>query len=133
MNPSPPSNSPSVQPRKTHQAKWKPPAWLREIAPDDDSLMTELILVFKTSTATSLQQMRAALAPVDVPRLRTEAHRTKGSARQIGADDLAEVCQALELASSLTPVSRLVELVDRCGDLFAETESAMTEYAARSK
>jgi len=126
-------NSPAAQHSQSYGAKWTPPSWLLEVAPGDDSIIAELIDVFKTATETSLQQMQTALATVDVPRLRTEAHRTKGSARQVGADALAEVCQALELASSLTPVSRLAELVARGQELLAETGSAMTSYSSSHK
>jgi len=129
MNSPPTANSPSAQRSQTYHAKWTPPPWLLEVAPDDDGVIAELIDVFKTATETSLQQMRTALATVDVPRLRTEAHRTKGSAKQVGADALAEVCQALELASNLTPVSSLAELLDRGQELFAETGSDMTSYS----
>ena len=133
MSPSPPSNGPAAERPQTCRAKWAPPAWLLEVARDDDSLIAELIDIFKTSTETSLQQMRTALAAVEVPKLRTEAHKIKGSAKQVGADALAEVCLALQLASSLTEVSRLGELVDRCQELFDETESAMTSYSNDNK
>lgn len=133
MNPLRPSNNPATERTQTCRAKWTPPAWLLEVAPGDESLIAELIEVFKTSTATSLQQMRTALATVDVSRLRAEAHRTKGGARQIGADALAEACQALELAPGLTPVSHLGELVNRCQELFGETESAMNSYSSGNK
>src|ERR1017187_1519743 len=96
MNPSPSSNSPAAERPKTCRAKWAPPAWLHKVAPDDDRFMAELIDVFRAATEASLQQMRTALATVDVPRLRSEAHRTKDSARQVGADALAELCQAPE-------------------------------------
>ncbi len=130
MNSPPTAGSPPPKQPPTCHAKWTPPPWLLEVAPDDDSVIAELIDVFKSATEISLQQMRSALAAVDVPKLRTEAHRTKGSARQVGADALADVCQALELASNLTPVSRLAELVDRGEELLAETGSAMTSYSA---
>jgi HPt (histidine-containing phosphotransfer) domain-containing protein len=96
-------------------------------------LIAELIDLFKSTTETSLQQMRTALATVDVTRLRRETHKIKGSAKQVGADALAEVCQTLELASSLTPVARLGELVNRCQELFGETESAMNSYSTSGK
>ncbi|MGO9232083.1 MAG: Hpt domain-containing protein [Bryobacteraceae bacterium] len=92
-----------------------------------------MIDVFKTSTETSLQEMRNALVTVDVPKLRVEAHKIKGSAKQVGADALAEISQTLELASSLTPMSRLGELVDRCQELFLKTQSAMTSYSIDDK
>ncbi len=133
MNPSALSNSQAAaRPQKCH-AKWTPPAWLLEVASGDDGLIADLIDIFKTSTEASLQQMRKALATVDAPRLRTEAHKIKGGAKQVGADALAEVCQALELASSLTPVSRLSELLVRCQELFVETQSAMTSYSNDDK
>jgi len=133
MNPSPHSNSHAAPRSLTCQAKWTPPAWLLEVASADDGLIADLIDTFKTATETSLQQMGTALATVDVPRLHTEAHKIKGSAKQVGANALADVCQALELASSLTPVPRLVELVDRCQELFSETVSAMTAYSNDDK
>jgi HPt (histidine-containing phosphotransfer) domain-containing protein len=113
--------------------EWAPPAWLLEVASSDDSLIADLLDVFKTSTETSLEQMRTALVTVDVSRLRVEAHKIKGSAKQVGADALAEVSQTLELASNLTPVSRLGELVDRCQKVFGETQSAMTSYSNDDK
>jgi HPt (histidine-containing phosphotransfer) domain-containing protein len=132
MNPSAPSNSQAAPPGTCH-AKWTPPAWLLEVASGDDSLIADLIDVFKTSTETSLQQMRTALATVDAPRIRTEAHKIKGGAKQVGADALAEICQTLEHASGLTPMAGLGELLDRCQELFGETESAMTSYSNDNK
>ena len=128
MDPSAPSNS-QAAPRQTRRVKWAPPAWLLEIASGDDSFIADLVDVFKTSTETSLERLRAAIATVDAPGIRAEAHKIKGGAQQVGADALAEVCQALELASGLTPMSRLGELLDRCQELFGETESAMTSYS----
>jgi len=129
MNPSPTPNSQATARLQASHAKWTPPAWLLEIVAGDDSMIADLIDVFKTSTETSLQQMHTALVTVDVSRLRAAAHRIKGGAKQVGADALAEACQTLELASSVAPVSRLGELVDRCQKLFSETESEMTSYS----
>lgn len=129
MNPSPPLNSPAAEFPQTCRAKWAPPAWLLEVVPNDDSLMVELVDAFKAATEANLQQMRTALATVDVPSLRREAHRTKGSARQLGADALADLCQALEFASSVTPVSCIAELVDRIQERFDETGRAMAWYS----
>lgn len=133
MSASSPSNGPAAGRSPAYRPKWTPSAYILEVAPYDDSLIGELIGVFKTSTETSLQQMRAAIATGDIPRLRSAAHKVKGSARQLGADALAEVCQTLELASNLTPVLLLGELVDRCQEIFGETASAMTSYANDSR
>lgn len=133
MNPSSPSNSPEAERSQASRPTWTPSAYILEVAPYDDSLISELIGVFKTSTEASLQQMRTALATGDVPRLRSAAHKVRGSAEQLGADALAEACQILELASSLTSVLRLGELVGRCQEIFGETENAMTSYSNDSK
>jgi HPt (histidine-containing phosphotransfer) domain-containing protein len=133
MNPSPPSSCPAAKRSRIRRLKWTPPACILEVAIYDDSLIGELIREFKTATETSLQQMRAALATGDVARLRSAAHKIRGSARQLGADALAEACQTLEFASSLASVSFLGELLDRCQETFAQTESAMTSYAGGAK
>src|ERR1022692_4630217 len=131
MNPSPLSNCPAEGRPQLRHAAWTPPEWLVEVAPDDDRFIAEMVEAFRTSTETSLRQMRIALAASDVPRLRSEAHKTKGGASQIGVGALAEVCQSLEDASSLTPVSLLAELLDRCQELFDQAGRAMTAYSSR--
>lgn len=122
-------NTATERPQVFH-GEWTPPAWLHELASGEDGLIAELIDTFRTTTETRLRQMRTALATHNVSRLRTEVHRTKGSASQLGADALAEVCQSLEVASSLTPTtSRLAELVDSPQQMFDEVDSAMTPYS----
>jgi len=128
MNPATLSSPPAAEIRKACHAVWTPPEWLFEISSGDDGLMAELIDVFRTATESSLGQMRVALAAGDIARLRAEAHRTKGSARQVGAASLAEVCQALELESGIMGTTRFRELVDRVQELFEETAAEMAPY-----
>ena len=130
MNPSPTPNSQATARLQASHAKWTPPAWLIDVVSGDDSLLADLIDTFKTTTEASLLKLHTALAAADTSRLRTEAHRVKGGAKQVGADALAEACQALELESSVAPVPRLSELVRRCHELFSEAESGMTSYFA---
>jgi HPt (histidine-containing phosphotransfer) domain-containing protein len=129
MNASRVSNGLMQECPQPRQAAWAPPEWFQEFVPDTEGFIAELIDAFKTSTETSLQQMRTALASADVPKLRTTAHRAKGGARQIGAEAFAEVCQSLEDSSCQTPVPRLVELLNRCQELFDEASTAMTSYS----
>ena len=122
-----PSNSTPTR-RKTCEAKWTPPAQLLVLATDDEGLIADLIDLFKTDVETDLRKMRVALAAGDIPRIRAGSHSIRGSAMQVGADRLLDVCQELELASGFTPASRLAELVDRIQGLFEETASLMTLY-----
>ena len=130
MNVSPSSDNPAAARLQTCHAAWAPPAWLLEVVSGDDSLLDDLIDVFKTTTEASLRQLHTALAAPDTSRLRAEAHRIKGGDKQVGANALAEACQTLELESSVAPVPRLGELVCRCQELFSEIESGMTSYFA---
>jgi HPt (histidine-containing phosphotransfer) domain-containing protein len=122
-----PSNS-APRHRRTCEAKWTPPAELLVLATDDEGLIADLIDLFKADVETDIQKLRAALAAGDIPRMRAGAHSIRGSALQVGADFLLDVCHELELASSLTPGSRLAELVDSIQSLFDETASSMTWY-----
>jgi HPt (histidine-containing phosphotransfer) domain-containing protein len=115
--------------RNTCGAQWTPPPPLVDLAADDEGLIAEMIDLFKTGAETLLQQMRIALATVDIQKLRSGSHTLRGSALQLGADALAGACQRLELATDLTPVSNLVALVDRVQTLFTELSSAMASYS----
>jgi histidine phosphotransfer protein HptB len=125
----PDPNSPPATRRRTCDARWTPPEHLLVLASGDEGLIADLIELFKTDIETRLQKMRAALTAGDIPRLRAGAHSIRGSALQVGADGFIDICQTLELASNLTPASRLAELVDCIQDVFDETASAMTLYA----
>jgi HPt (histidine-containing phosphotransfer) domain-containing protein len=129
MSPSSPSSSPAAKRPHVFHVQWTPQPWLLELESGQHGLIAELIDAFRTTGETSLRQMRTALATGDLSKLRRGAHRTGGSARQLGADALAEVCQALELAPSLTSVWNLAELVDFFQQLFDETGSAMASYS----
>ena len=114
---------------------WTPPDSLLEAAADDCGLIAELIDAFQTDTEIRLQRLRTALETGDAKILRAEAHTIKGSARQVGADALAAVCQEVELGSGLDAAA-LAALTNQLQPLFDEVSRAMTAYltseAARS-
>ena len=60
------------------------------------SVLPEMIEVFETHAASSLERLRAALAAGDVVVLRQVAHKLKSSARCLGLMRLGENCAALE-------------------------------------
>ena len=128
MNPSPALYYPAAESAQICRTPWTPNAGLLEALSGDDEALTELIDAFKTDTETRLQRIRAALEIADVARLRSEAHTITGSARQIGAEALAEVCQQIALASALTPLSRFSGLVLRMQELFGDVACAMASY-----
>jgi HPt (histidine-containing phosphotransfer) domain-containing protein len=106
---------------------WTPPDSLLEAAADDCGLIAELIDAFQTDTEIRLQRLRTALETGDTKILRAEAHTIKGSARQVGADALAAVCQEVELGSGLDAAA-LAALTNQLQPLFDEVSRAMTAY-----
>jgi len=123
--------SPPLDPSGSH-AGWAPPADLLELAAEQPELISELVADFRHDTAGRLQEIDSALVRGDRARLRAEAHSIKGSARQLGAEKLADLCQQMELATVQGPPA---ELAGRANHLAAEFETvwrAMTGYLAGS-
>lgn len=71
-------------------------ALLRRINPADPSLLPELIGVFLDSAAGLLQQLRQAVEDGDSATLELRAHTLKGSALNLGARTVSELCGRLE-------------------------------------
>lgn len=64
--------------------------------PDDPSALTELVELFLEDLPVRFAELRSAAARNDVAALRTSVHTLKGSASNMGARRLAEVCRNLE-------------------------------------
>jgi two-component system, sensor histidine kinase and response regulator len=77
----------------------RPPARLLEICDGDDAFARELAASFLESAPRCLGVIEDAARAGDAPRIAGEAHGLKGISRTIGADDLADACQALEDAA----------------------------------
>ena len=115
--------------RCSSRQAWSPPAVLLEAAAGDDGLIVRLIDAFGRDTNARVEQMRRALAASNFPNIRSEAHTVKGSARQMGADEVAEACQELEIACDLQDPSLIAARLNRVQGLFDEIRGAMAAYA----
>ena len=111
---------------------WKPPEMLRDLAAGDSELICELVAAFKQDVAARLMRIRSALSTADLAALRAEVHTIKGSARQIGADDVAAKCQQIEAALD-APLADLAEGVRQLEVKFGEVGSAMGLYDSSSE
>lgn len=69
---------------------------LREIAGDDPASWRALLDDFLASTRGDLSSVQAAREAGDVAQLAREAHKIKGAARLIGAEELARAAEAVE-------------------------------------
>jgi HPt (histidine-containing phosphotransfer) domain-containing protein len=74
---------------------WHLPETLRESEEaGDNSIVLELIDSFQNDTASRCERLQGAVARCDAARVKAEAHSMPGSARQMGAETLADLCQA---------------------------------------
>jgi HPt (histidine-containing phosphotransfer) domain-containing protein len=117
----------------TVPAAWTPPDILQELGAEELSdLLMELVGTFKGDTEVRLQMLREAVAAGDVESVRKAAHSMKGSAAQMGADDIASACREIETAVDEGCADRLQELAAHVEQLFAVTRRAMDQYVRNS-
>jgi HPt (histidine-containing phosphotransfer) domain-containing protein len=82
-------------------AVWVVPTALRQLVEcGDGEWVEELIVEFQTDTASRLDLLSQAVANADYGAVRRIAHSIKGSAAQIGANRMADVCRQMELESA---------------------------------
>src|ERR1700683_3386434 len=90
---------------------WVLPAALRQLQEGGEGvLVEELIAIFETDAAERLDVLARALEAADYPTVRQEAHTIKGSALQVGANRVADVCRQMELEARKPQPADLVPL-----------------------
>jgi histidine phosphotransfer protein HptB len=116
---------------KTDRRKtmWHLPETLKEFEEaGDGSIVLELIDSFESDTASRLKRLHEAVARLDAATVKAEAHSVRGSARQMAAEALADLCQAVEASAPKLNWPELKEQVTQAEVRFAEVCSAMGEY-----
>ena len=71
----------------------------------DDSLIPELVQIFKDTTPPLFEEIDHAINAKEVTKLTRLAHRIKGSASNIGAKKIADICSELERNAHKNTVS----------------------------
>jgi HPt (histidine-containing phosphotransfer) domain-containing protein len=108
---------------------WHLPETLREIEQaGDETIVLELITSFQNDTARRFERLHAAVARLDAATVTAEAHAMQGSARQMGAEALADLCQAVEAAAPRVNWPELGGQVEQADLLFAEVRTTMSEF-----
>jgi HPt (histidine-containing phosphotransfer) domain-containing protein len=76
---------------------WILPAALQQLQEcGEAALVEELIVMFETDTAERLELLARAVEAADHAGVRRESHTIKGSALQVGAVRVADVCRRME-------------------------------------
>ena len=93
-----------------------------------DSIVFELIECFQIDTAGRFVSLHDAVGRLDAATVRSEAHSVRGSARQMGAEPLAALCQALETGAPRMNWPELECQLSQAEARFGEVCCAMSEY-----
>jgi HPt (histidine-containing phosphotransfer) domain-containing protein len=108
---------------------WHLPETLREIEQaGEKTIVLELITSFQNDTARRFERLHAAVARLDAATVKAEAHAMQGSARQMGAAALADLCRAVEAAAAQGNWLELKGQLEQADLRFAEAWDAMAEY-----
>jgi len=108
-------------------ARWHLPETLWAIE-CDDSIVLDLINSFQNDTTSRLARLHDAIARLDAATVKAEAHSIRGSARQMGAEALADLCQAVESGAPQRNWPEIECQVNQAEVRFVETCAAMSEY-----
>jgi HPt (histidine-containing phosphotransfer) domain-containing protein len=109
-----------------HSVPWALPEELRQLAESDEDLVNEVLSVFQSDTADRIRKLRAALDQGDRQQVRHQAHAIKGSAGQVGAAGVSELCRQLELYALTGETPVLLDLTARLEVSFADVCRAMS-------
>jgi HPt (histidine-containing phosphotransfer) domain-containing protein len=105
---------------------WEIPATLQQLADSGHTeLVEELVAEFQADSAERLALICLALPGADYPTIHLEAHTIKGSAMQVGANRMADLCYRLELAARGSAPGDLGPLVDAVLHSFEEVRGVL--------
>jgi HPt (histidine-containing phosphotransfer) domain-containing protein len=105
---------------------WTLPEELRLLAESDEDLVNEVLSVFQSDTADRLRKLRAALEAGDRQAVKNQAHAVKGSAGQVGAACVSDLCRRIESQALTADASVLHDLTGQLETAFADVCREMT-------
>jgi CheY-like chemotaxis protein/HPt (histidine-containing phosphotransfer) domain-containing protein len=94
----------------------------------DASFFKKVLNMFIEQGEEQIVEIKAALAAGRVTELGSQAHKLKGSALNIGAEELAETCRQMELKGRDNDGSGMKELVEKLIGDFAASKKVLADY-----
>jgi HPt (histidine-containing phosphotransfer) domain-containing protein len=102
-------------------------AMLRE-CDTDGTLLPELVELFRSETPRRLATLRAAHQSGSASALTQEAHALKSGCAQLGARQMADLCQRLEIQGRIGSLQAAGSLLDELdGEFAAVTEALLAQ------
>jgi HPt (histidine-containing phosphotransfer) domain-containing protein len=99
-------------------------AMLRECDPDG-TLLPELVELFRNETPRRLAALRAAYKSSNPGQLTQEAHALKSGCAQLGARQMADLCQRLEIQGRIGSMQAAGPLLDELEREFHAVTAAL--------
>ena len=99
-------------------------AFVAGIGDEDPATDTAFIAAYVASMRAELRQLREAHTTADGPRLDRAAHTLKGLSLQLGALELASLCERIEVAGKAGPGAGVAELLGAAEGAFAALQRA---------
>ncbi len=107
---------------------WQLPAELIEIAREAGAeIVWELLGVFQNDSVCRLDALRGAIQRGEASRIRAEAHSLKGSASQVGATAMSELCRKMEQLPQDRRQSDQIALLEEIELSFARFREQLSE------
>ncbi|HUI58043.1 MAG TPA: Hpt domain-containing protein [Bryobacteraceae bacterium] len=110
-------------------AVWVLPDALRQLVQSGDTeILGELIAIFRSDTASRMEALHRALADGDLAVVRAQAHAIKGSAIQVGANGMGQLCKEIELEGTKKSRAELAGMLSRLQECFEQVSVAMAAH-----
>lgn len=88
---------------------------------DQPSLLRRLIEIYMDSTPKNISGIEVGVESEDLKQIAFHAHSLKGSSVEFGAEQLAELCQQLQLVAEAADMASTVTLVEVLIPCYKET------------
>jgi histidine phosphotransfer protein HptB len=99
---------------------------LRALNPDDgDGFLRDIVTIFLEDTPARIGELRESMAAGDVPKFTRAAHSIKGSASNLGANQLRTIAADLEHRSKIQGLTTLAPTVDQLAGAFAVAKAEL--------
>jgi len=106
--------------------RWTPPEVLFGLG---DAAISELVDVFLANTGRYLAHMEELLARADFAGVKTQAHKIKGGACQMGASSMTGLCLQIEDSALTASPSDLRRLIDQLRSAFTDVGIDMAAFS----
>jgi HPt (histidine-containing phosphotransfer) domain-containing protein len=91
----------------------------------DPDILAELAEIFVADSTVRIETMRQAVAKGDAATVKQMTHALKGSAGNMGATRMAELCERLQIASASKDLAAAPEMLDLLEAEFVRVRSAL--------